>query len=149
MRGIQSPPKLHLLRYLLVEFIYLVFTRMPVGVIVGDSGLCWCVPCLSSAIIYGCLMILHWRSSPHSVHEDIWNVSKGRCPKGSSTVPASSSFLIYWSAISGCSSANFSSRKSILSKLTWKPKTKFSQPFFTWVICKSSYTFITWVVRKK
>ena len=35
----------------LVEFIYLVFTCAPGGVTVGDSGLCCCVPCLSSAII--------------------------------------------------------------------------------------------------
>ena len=34
----------------LVEFMYLVFTHMPGGVTVGDSGLCCCVPCLSSAI---------------------------------------------------------------------------------------------------
>ena len=33
----------------LVEFIYLVFTRMPGGVTVGDSGLCYSVLCLSSA----------------------------------------------------------------------------------------------------
>ena len=35
---------------LLVEFMYLVFTRMPGGVTVGGSGHC-CVPCLWSAII--------------------------------------------------------------------------------------------------
>ena len=35
----------------LVEFTYLVFTRMPGGVTVGDSGLCCCVPCLSNASI--------------------------------------------------------------------------------------------------
>ena len=35
----------------LVEFIYLVFTRMPVGVIVGDSGLCYCVLCLLNTTI--------------------------------------------------------------------------------------------------
>ena len=35
----------------LMEFIYLVFTRTPDGVAVGDSGLCCCVSCLSSAII--------------------------------------------------------------------------------------------------
>ena len=34
----------------LVEFMYLVFTRMPGGVTVGDSGPC-CVPCLLSTII--------------------------------------------------------------------------------------------------
>ena len=33
----------------LVEFIYLVFTRTPGGVTVGDSGLRCCIPCLSSA----------------------------------------------------------------------------------------------------
>ena len=43
----------------LVEFMYLVFTRAPVGVTVGDSGLCCCVPCLSSAIISICLLTLH------------------------------------------------------------------------------------------
>ena len=35
----------------LVEFIYLVFTRTPGGVTVGDSGLCCCVPCLSNGFI--------------------------------------------------------------------------------------------------
>ena len=29
---------------LLVEFMYLVFTRTPCGITVGDSDLCWCVP---------------------------------------------------------------------------------------------------------
>ena len=43
--------------YLLVEFICLVFTQTPGGVTVGDSGLCCCVPCLSSAIISLCLLI--------------------------------------------------------------------------------------------
>ena len=43
----------------LVAFMYLVFTRTPVGVTVDDSGLCCCVPCLSSAIISICLLILH------------------------------------------------------------------------------------------
>ena len=38
----------------LMELIYLVFTRTPGGVIVGDSCLCCCVPCLSSAIISLC-----------------------------------------------------------------------------------------------
>ena len=42
----------------LEEFIYLVFTRMPGGVNVGDSGLCCCVPCLLNAIIPLCLLIL-------------------------------------------------------------------------------------------
>ena len=36
---------------LLVEFTYLVFTLMPGGVTIGNSGLCCCVLCLSSAII--------------------------------------------------------------------------------------------------
>ena len=38
----------------LVEFMYLVFTRMPGGVTVGDLGLCCCIPCLSSVIISLC-----------------------------------------------------------------------------------------------
>ena len=38
----------------LVEFMYLVFTRTPEGVTVGDSGLSCCVPCLSRAIIFLC-----------------------------------------------------------------------------------------------
>ena len=42
----------------LVEFMYLIFARMPVGVTVGDSGLCCCVPCLSSAFISLCLLNL-------------------------------------------------------------------------------------------
>ena len=41
----------------LVEFIYLVFTRLPGGVTVGDSGLCCSDPSLSSAIISLCLVI--------------------------------------------------------------------------------------------
>ena len=41
----------------LVELLYLVFTRMPGGVTVGDSGLCCCVPCLSSSIISLCLLM--------------------------------------------------------------------------------------------
>ena len=40
----------------LVEFMYLVFTRKPGGVTIGDSGLSCCVPCLSSAIISLCLL---------------------------------------------------------------------------------------------
>ena len=38
----------------LVEFMYLVFTRMPGGVTVGDSSLDCCVPCLLSAIASLC-----------------------------------------------------------------------------------------------
>ena len=34
----------------LMGFMYLAFTRMPGGGTVGDSGLCACVLCLSSAI---------------------------------------------------------------------------------------------------
>ena len=43
--------------------IYLVFTRSPSGVTVGDSDICCCVSCLSSAIIPPCLLILF-----HFVH---------------------------------------------------------------------------------
>ena len=42
---------------------------LPGGVTVGDSGLCCCVPCLSSAIISPCLLILHKRSRPHSLSD--------------------------------------------------------------------------------
>ena len=42
----------------LVEFTCLVFTRMPGRVTVGDSGLCCCVPCLSSDVISLCLLNL-------------------------------------------------------------------------------------------
>ena len=41
----------------LVEFIYLVFTHTPGGIHIGYWGLCCCVPCLSSAIIFLCLLI--------------------------------------------------------------------------------------------
>ena len=54
----------------LVEFMYLVFTRTPGGGTAGDSGLCCCVPCLSSAIISLFFGILHKRSRPHSVSDD-------------------------------------------------------------------------------
>ena len=37
-----------------VEFMYLVFTRMPGGVTAGDSDLYCCVPCLLSAITFAC-----------------------------------------------------------------------------------------------
>ena len=40
----------------LVEFMYLVFARVPGDVTVGDSGLSCCVPCLSSAVISICLL---------------------------------------------------------------------------------------------
>ena len=42
----------------LMEFIYPVFTGMPGGVTVGNSDLCCCVPCLSSAVISLCLMMI-------------------------------------------------------------------------------------------
>ena len=42
----------------LVEFMYLVLTRLPGGVTVGDSGLRCCVPFLSSATISLCLLII-------------------------------------------------------------------------------------------
>ena len=41
-----------------MEFIYLVFTRTPGGVTVGDSGLCCCVPCLPSTVISLCFLVL-------------------------------------------------------------------------------------------
>ena len=52
-----------------VEFIYLVFTRTPGALTVGDSGLCRCVLCLSSAIISLCLSTLHEPSRPHFVSD--------------------------------------------------------------------------------
>ena len=42
------------------------YSCMPGGLSVGDSALYCCVPCLSSAIISLCLLILHKRSRPHS-----------------------------------------------------------------------------------
>ena len=53
----------------LAEFLYLAFTSMPGGVILGSSGLSCCVPCLSSAIISPCLVIPRRRSRPHSVSD--------------------------------------------------------------------------------
>ena len=53
----------------LVEFIYCVFTCTPGGVTVGVSGLCCCVPCLSSVIISVYLLILLRRSRPTSVSD--------------------------------------------------------------------------------
>ena len=41
-----------------VELMHPVFTGVPGGVTVGDSGLCCCVPCLSSAIVSLCLLII-------------------------------------------------------------------------------------------
>ena len=55
----------------LVEFIYLVFTRMPGRVTVGDSGLCYCVPCLLSTIISLYLGILRRSCRPQSVSDYI------------------------------------------------------------------------------
>ena len=40
-----------------VEFTYHVFTCTPGGVTVGDSGLCCCVPCLSSVMVSYCSSI--------------------------------------------------------------------------------------------
>ena len=51
MEGIYATGGIHFEHVPLVEFTYLVFTRMPGGVTVGGSGLC-CTPCLSSAIIF-------------------------------------------------------------------------------------------------
>ena len=42
----------------LMECMYLVFTRMPGGVTVGDSGFCCCVFCLSSNIVSYYIFIL-------------------------------------------------------------------------------------------
>ena len=62
----------------LVEFMYLVFTRTPGGVTVGDSGLCCCVPFLSNAIISLCSLILRSRSKPHSVSDFlVWIMADG------------------------------------------------------------------------
>ena len=52
----------------LVESMYLVFTRTPGGVTVGDSCLCCCVPCLSSAIISLCLVVLVLVLVSHSAY---------------------------------------------------------------------------------
>ena len=49
--------------------MFVVFTRVPGGLIVGDSGLCCRVPCLSSAFIFVCLLRLYRRSRPHSVSD--------------------------------------------------------------------------------
>ena len=48
VQGTHTRPKIH-------PHKLLVFTCMPSGVTVDDSGLCCCVPCLSSAIISLCL----------------------------------------------------------------------------------------------
>ena len=50
------------------KFIYLVFTGMPGGVTVGDSGLCCYFPCLLSASISLCLMILESVLSLSQIH---------------------------------------------------------------------------------
>ena len=38
----------------LLEFTYPVFTRVPSGVTVGDSGFCCCVPCVLSVVNFFC-----------------------------------------------------------------------------------------------
>ena len=48
----------------LVEFMYPVFTGMPGGITVGDSGLCCRVPCLLSTISSFSLLILRSMSQP-------------------------------------------------------------------------------------
>ena len=68
----------------LVEFIYLVFTRTPGGATVGDSGLCCCVPCPSSAIISLGLLIPFLLASPKKKIYGHYLV----------TLPQSSSYLI-------------------------------------------------------
>ena len=52
-----------------VVFMYLVFTRTPGGVTVGESGLCGGVPCLSSTIISLCLLI-QFRHRSDNIHSD-------------------------------------------------------------------------------
>ena len=47
--------------------VHLVYTQIPGGVTIGDSGLCCCVPCPSSTIISLCLLILHKCFRPHSI----------------------------------------------------------------------------------
>ena len=63
----------------LVEFIHFVFTYTPGGVTVGDSRLCCCVPCLSSAIISLCLCILS-----HILHKHF--IYFGLAPKAQSSL---------------------------------------------------------------
>ena len=58
-----------------MEFIYPVFTRMPGGVTVDDSGLSCCMPCLSNTNISLCLVFLLYfenvRSSCYDGANDI------------------------------------------------------------------------------
>ena len=59
----------------LVEFVYFVFTCMLGAVTVGDSGLCCCVPCLSSVIISLCwekLSIIKTEHLNPSLYCDGW-----------------------------------------------------------------------------
>ena len=57
----------------LVEFMYLVFTRMSGGVTVGDSSLCCCVPCLLSSVASLRLMSLRRRRRPYMSFAVFWN----------------------------------------------------------------------------
>ena len=76
----------------LVEVIYLVFTRTPGGVTIGDSGFCCFVPCLSSAIISLRLLIgsLHGSGMSHATTASQkpsfrapWRVSDAMIGRGS------------------------------------------------------------------
>ena len=64
-----------------MEFIYIVFTRTPGGVTVGDSGFCCCVPCLSSAIISCGLLIAVSMQNPFTYKvEEMISISTGIVP---------------------------------------------------------------------
>ena len=55
-----------------MELKYLVFTRMPVGVTQGDSGLCSCVHVTVFPALIISLCLLSRRSRPRSVsHYDV------------------------------------------------------------------------------
>ena len=70
------------------EDLCILFTRVPGR---GIVGLCCCVPCLSSAIISLCLLILHRRSRPHSVSDHCSHLFQ--CPIGISAWACPLSFL--------------------------------------------------------
>ena len=69
VRTISIPIPSTLTMYLSWSFYTLYLVARQVGVTLGDSGLCCCVPCLSSAVVSLCLLILHKRSRPHSVSD--------------------------------------------------------------------------------
>ena len=62
-----------------MEFINLVFTRILGGVTVSDSGLCCCVPCLSSAIIpLWWSFFQSFRTSTMMSDDVYWNASRAQ-----------------------------------------------------------------------